>query len=323
MRLLDPTALRTILVADPALVRQTMRAGGWWLGPERDATAADDDERQATVEVFAAWLATPPDRPGADDIDPLEGDRLAALAVTYYADRHPDADPRRVAVAANLIAEWGAGLWGGWPAADDLQEWVQAIVLGVLGGAAELDAAEQPTGRYVVPASLVRGTPPPGLTHEATARLVVALLDQLLFGPRPPVLPDEPTVWRLIRTGQGPLVFRGQRLGAVTGPVHGHRVLERWYDLALYQTTDEGAVLQIVYRTRRPGEVDHHTAIRLASLDPDLVLAELRNYQPLAPVLGYPPGEVFRAKQERLERTLQQVYDARVSALLGMVLTES
>ena len=39
-------------------------------------------------------------------------------------------------------------------------------------------------------------------------------------------------------------------------------------------------------------------------------------------MLGYPPGEVFRAKQERLERTLQQVYDARVSALLGTVLTE-
>lgn len=335
MRLLDPIELRRILADDPAVrahgvdnvrawgtvalyVRETMQEGGWHLGPEPDRT-------EASVEAYAAWLAEPAAPRRANviaDLDPEDGDRLAALAVTYYTRRHPAADARRLAVAANLLAEWGAGLWGGWPAADDLQEWAQAMVFGVLGASAQLDA-DQPTGLYLVPESLTRGAPPTGMTPEATARLVVALLDQLLFGPRAPALPEEATTLRLLRTGQGPLTFRGRRLAAVTGPIHGQRVLDRWYDLVLYRSTEEGGILEIIYRTRRPGEIDHHTALRLATLESDLIVAELRGYDPLAPVLGFPPGEAFQAKQERLERTLRQIYDARITALLGLIVEEA
>jgi hypothetical protein len=90
----------------------------------------------------------------------------------------------------------------------------------------------------------------------------------------------------LLSTGHAPVTFRGRQVAAVGGPVHGRRVLGRWYDLALYAAEDQTAILEIVYRTKHAQELDHHTVVRLAALDRDLVTAECLDYDPLGPALG-------------------------------------
>ena len=101
---------------------------------------------------------------------------------------------------------------------------------------------------------------------------------------------------RLPRTGHTSVSFRGRRIATVDGPVHGRRVLGRWYDLALYSVDDQTALLEIVYRTRHAEELDHHTVIRLAALDRDLVTAECLDYDPLGHALGHWPPRLNRER---------------------------
>jgi hypothetical protein len=78
-----------------------------------------------------------------------------------------------------------------------------------------------------------------------------------------------------------------------------------------------------VYRTRHPDELDHHTVVRLAALDRDLVTAECLDYDPLDPALGSLAPEAQPATRSRLGNRLRQIYGARVSALLGLAFGET
>ncbi len=272
--LLDPAAVRTVLGAEPAQVQEIIRTGHWGFGFRTRVT-------ELSSEAFAAWLTAPP----AHCPDPAlhEGDRIAALALAHYQRRHQDADPRRLAVAATLLAEWSSGAWVGWPVARDLRDWAAVIVLRMVKEAAALEA--QPTA-VVAGGRDTGGRDVPLIGLTAQARFAVALLEELLFRPRAPALPQEMRPMRLPRTGHASVSFRGRRIATVDGPVHGRRVLGRWYDLALYSADDQTALLEIVYRTRHAEELDHHTVIRLASLDRDLVTAECLDYDLLSAVVG-------------------------------------
>jgi hypothetical protein len=308
--LLDAAAVRTVLGAEPAQVQEIIRDGHWGFGFRTEVT-------ELSSEAFAAWLTAPP----AQCPDPAlhEGDRIAALALSYYQRRHQDADPRRLAVAATLLADWSSGAWVGWPVAEDLRAWAAAIVLRIVKEAAVLDT--QPPAAVGGPSD-PRGKEVPRIGMTAQARFAVALLEELLFRPRAPALPQEIRPMRLLRTGHASVSFRGRRIATVDGPVHGRRVLGRWYDLALYSADDETAFLEIVYRTRHAEELDHHTVIRLAALDRDLVTAECLDYDPLGPALGSLAPEAQPGTRYSPRNRLQRIYEARVSALLGLAFGE-
>jgi hypothetical protein len=90
----------------------------------------------------------------------------------------------------------------------------------------------------------------------------------------------------------------------------------------LYATEDQTAILEIVYRTRHADEVDHHTIVRLAALDRDLVRAECMDYDPLGPAFGFLTRETEPATRYSLRARLQRIYKARVSALLALAFGE-
>jgi hypothetical protein len=103
----------------------------------------------------------------------------------------------------------------------------------------------------------------------------------------------------------------------------------RWHELELWcfqrgrpvepPTCDDselavGALcVAIHYRTTWAGELDHHAAF---TRDVSQVAAALRDHDPCANVMGYPPGAQFAERQARLLRELRAGYEHAVSRLL-------
>jgi hypothetical protein len=108
----------------------------------------------------------------------------------------------------------------------------------------------------------------------------------------------------LPRTGDVPLQFEGEHLAGVstqTGP--GGQDRNRWFEIDLYRTEAGTYVLAISYMTLWQGE--HITSRTILCESTEEVRNELRLYNPLQDVNGYPPGDAYQQKQERLERMLR------------------
>ena len=114
------------------------------------------------------------------------------------------------------------------------------------------------------------------------------------------------------RAGDAPLAFAGELVAEASG-ARGNA--QRWHRIAVYRTDSGRWVLQIAWRTRWQGELDVIDAWIEDS--PSAIVARLRAYDPLAHLIGYPPGAQFAAKRARLERELRQAWGALVSALLA------
>jgi hypothetical protein len=124
----------------------------------------------------------------------------------------------------------------------------------------------------------------------------------------------------LPRSGDAPLTFLGELLAESDGSGQCGRTNNRWYELEIYRVAGErcGAgdyVVSIGYRTRWQGELDHFQAESCDS--PAEVRAALREYDLVAHVGGYPPGEQYADRQARLLADLRTRYAAQVSAILG------
>ena len=116
---------------------------------------------------------------------------------------------------------------------------------------------------------------------------------------------------RLECTGGPDMVFQGRLLASHDGSGSG---VNRWHDIALYVTSDERYTVSISYRTLWEGELDHHAAY--SATDEAGVIDALRQYDPVAMVRGYPPGEQYAEKQRRLMEDLRRRYAAAVSDVL-------
>lgn len=111
------------------------------------------------------------------------------------------------------------------------------------------------------------------------------------------------TSYTLARTGDAPLTFEGEHLAGISIERISGRNRNRWHEIDLYRTRAGRYVLTIAYRTLWQGEHDTRRAIPCDT--PGGVREELRAFDPLADVGGYPPGDAYRDKQERLERTIR------------------
>lgn len=115
------------------------------------------------------------------------------------------------------------------------------------------------------------------------------------------------------RTGDTPLIFSGKTVCGISGDYVNGKQLNRWFDLQLYSTTDGLYVASVIYQTRWQGETDRSDAHCGSASE---VAAWLTEYDPQNCVEGYPTGEAYRERQERLMRTICDHYEHRVGELL-------
>lgn len=122
------------------------------------------------------------------------------------------------------------------------------------------------------------------------------------------------------RTGDAPLQIIGYGLAAqATSHTQQGTRSSRWHELELWSHDErltgpeQRHCIVVRYRTQWQGELGHHWAQLVLRRD---VAATLRAYDPLEHVLGYPPGEQFRARDERMRREIVAGWEHAVSDLL-------
>ena len=119
----------------------------------------------------------------------------------------------------------------------------------------------------------------------------------------------------LPRTGDAPLVADVDVLAKCSTQRLGGREYARWHALELYQDVLGPYILRIGYCTSWQGEHGYDWAARVG--DADAVRAARRDHDCTAYVAGFPPGQAYAAKQERLLDEIEHRYDLAVSAVLG------
>ncbi len=122
--------------------------------------------------------------------------------------------------------------------------------------------------------------------------------------------------YMLRRTGLPPIKFKGTLLVQrsskdADSPVHGSG---RMYTIRVYRHDDGRYVCQVLYGTTWAGEYDVDWAVYGES-----VARLLECYEPLRGVRGYPTGERFQAKQERLKASMRATWESLVSDVLGAI----
>lgn len=118
----------------------------------------------------------------------------------------------------------------------------------------------------------------------------------------------------LIRTGDAPVNFTGEVVAESAGKFVAGKEQNRWHDLRLYKTEGGNFVLEIIYNTQWKGEVGYHFVYKV---DRDWVVRQLKNYDPVSVVQGFPRSPQYAERQANLERWIKQRYDVQVGELLA------
>ncbi|MFZ5773084.1 MAG: hypothetical protein ACOY4W_16815 [Thermodesulfobacteriota bacterium] len=118
----------------------------------------------------------------------------------------------------------------------------------------------------------------------------------------------------LPRSGQAPLQFPGRLEVDSTSQRFNSPCQRRWHQLYIYRHQDGRLVLAISYFSGWQGEVPRHHAY--ICTDEAELRRRIAEHDPLADLIGLPPGEQFAVKQERMKGILRQCWDNAVSSLL-------
>lgn len=121
--------------------------------------------------------------------------------------------------------------------------------------------------------------------------------------------------YTLNRTGNAPLTFTGELIGiGGTRPASVTSTKLRWHELTLYKSRGGQLVAHIKFRTEQPTESAFDT-VELAG-DADSLREALDHYEPVDFLDGYPEGDKWASRQERLLTRISDQYLAAVSELL-------
>lgn len=116
------------------------------------------------------------------------------------------------------------------------------------------------------------------------------------------------------RTGEPPLTFRGKSVTEEVGGWQAGKEVNRWYDLTIYTTDNKGRYVAVIsYQTQWQGEDGRQDATVGSAAN---VKAWLGQYDPNKHVAGFPGGEHYQDRQEKLLRGLRNQFDARLGDLL-------
>lgn len=105
-------------------------------------------------------------------------------------------------------------------------------------------------------------------------------------------------------TGEPSLEFEGTSLVFESNNWVNGRDRNRYHEIMVYEPSDGGYILHVSFITQWQGEYDHYAAWELETLEQ--VVEKLNNYDPIEFLVGFPPGEHFAEKQERLEESLKR-----------------
>jgi hypothetical protein len=119
----------------------------------------------------------------------------------------------------------------------------------------------------------------------------------------------------LPRTGLRSFSFEGELLADADSQRTSGPCESRWWELALYSTADKRYVIAVGYRTQWQGEHETDKAVVLDT--PGEVEKWLLDHPFLDGIRGYPPGQEDR--QERLEQSLRQCWEAAVTEVLAVL----
>lgn len=118
----------------------------------------------------------------------------------------------------------------------------------------------------------------------------------------------------LIRTGDIPLYFEGAVLDAASTLDLLTDKKRRWHWLTIYHAIDaDKFVAYVQWRSDWSGELPVDTCLIGGSLVD--VAEQLKAYDPVQHLIGYPDGAQFKRKQERLEQTIAAQWNAMLSGV--------
>lgn len=123
----------------------------------------------------------------------------------------------------------------------------------------------------------------------------------------------------ITRTGHPPLLFNGELIASVTGDVPSKRerpgTRKRFHTIAVYRTDGGKYVVNIGYQSTWETESNNYQAFIVEK--PGDVYSVLKSYNPLSPVIGFPPGESYVEKQARLMKEIKMRWENMVSDILA------
>lgn len=120
----------------------------------------------------------------------------------------------------------------------------------------------------------------------------------------------------LDRSGLRPLAFTGQELSTVEVVANSGPCSSRWWSIRAFKTDSDKYILALEWKTQWQGENNQDYAEVFESLD-DLAY-RLENWNPLVNLIGFPASTdgKYAAKQQHIEKTIQQVWAEQVSETL-------
>lgn len=126
--------------------------------------------------------------------------------------------------------------------------------------------------------------------------------------------------YTLNRTGQRPVKFTGELITESQGkPAEPQRARDkaRNYDIRIYKTARGTYLAAITYNTDWDDE--EHREDVLQCNTPAEVADCLEKYDPTQNVVGFPPGQQFAAKQQRLLAALRAQFQRQVMEVLSAI----
>jgi len=117
---------------------------------------------------------------------------------------------------------------------------------------------------------------------------------------------------RLSRTGEPALEFVG---AVVFSGTSGTATSNRWHEVTVYETVTGESVVEVSWVTTWKEELGHDAAF--VCNRPGEVVRDLRQYDPVAYLVGFPPGDTFAQKQERLKADIRARWQTLVTEVLN------
>lgn len=126
------------------------------------------------------------------------------------------------------------------------------------------------------------------------------------------------TMLRFHRSGDRPLEFEGEILAAVnTSSTTRNEPAGRWYECQIARTSGGQYAVEVCYHTQWQDTEDDVDFSFWG--DETEVLCWLQSFDPTAPVLGYPPGQQFQARQQRLHDVIRARWTTALTELLAVL----
>ncbi|MEJ7590124.1 MAG: hypothetical protein WKF77_01110 [Planctomycetaceae bacterium] len=111
----------------------------------------------------------------------------------------------------------------------------------------------------------------------------------------------------LTRTGELPARLTGKLIIGLSSQKVNNRDRNRWHEIDIIVADSGKYVAHVRWRSEWKGETNHDTCI--VTEDADKLADELRDYDPLGHLMGFPDGAQFESKQQRLEEFVERDWD--------------